>query len=72
MIIRSLGLGYRMAEIPSHEHKRRFGQSHISVRRCAVRYVLSFVRGLWFTRYPPLPVRGIASPRVENVLPVRR
>jgi dolichol-phosphate mannosyltransferase len=72
MIMRSLGMGYRVAEVPSHEHKRRFGTSHISVRRAAFRYVVNFVTCLLFTRYPVarLPRRGAS--RVERGVPVHR
>lgn len=46
MIIETLRHGYRMAEVPSHEHSRRFGTSHIHVRRAAPRYAASLIRGL--------------------------
>jgi glycosyltransferase involved in cell wall biosynthesis len=48
MIIRTLRTGGRMAEIPSHEHRREFGASHIRVWRDAPRYVFSLVRHLFF------------------------
>jgi glycosyltransferase involved in cell wall biosynthesis len=51
MIIRTLGLGYRMAEVPSHEHQRVAGTSHIRLRRVALAYVLNLVRHLYLTRY---------------------
>ena len=35
MIIKTLKKGYRMAEVPSHEHKRKAGYSKISVRKVA-------------------------------------
>jgi len=72
MIMRSLGMGFRVAEVPSHERVRRFGQSHISVRRVALRYVLNFVTCLWFTRYPVFrsPLSGVE--RVESSGPVHR
>jgi dolichol-phosphate mannosyltransferase len=52
MIVRTLGMGYRMAEIPSHEYRRVAGTSHIRLRRVAISYVLSLVRHLYLTRYP--------------------
>jgi dolichol-phosphate hexosyltransferase len=52
MIIRTLGLGYRMAEVPSHEYQRVAGTSHISVRRVALRYVWNVLTHLYVTRYP--------------------
>jgi glycosyltransferase involved in cell wall biosynthesis len=51
MIVRTLGMGYRMAEVPSHEYQRVAGTSHISLRRVAVSYVLNLVRYLYLTRY---------------------
>jgi dolichol-phosphate mannosyltransferase len=48
MIIKTLKLGGRMAEVPSHEHRRRHGVSHIRVWRAAPRYVYSAARYLLF------------------------
>jgi dolichol-phosphate mannosyltransferase len=48
MIIKTLRRGFRMTEVPSHEHPRRHGSSHIRVWRCAPRYVLSLVKYLFF------------------------
>jgi dolichol-phosphate mannosyltransferase len=48
MIIRTLKLGLRMAEVPSHEHPRTHGRSHISLWRSGPRYVYSMVRDLYF------------------------
>lgn len=48
MIIKTLKKGYRMAEVPSHEHKRKAGYSKISVRKVAFRYVWSMIRYLYF------------------------
>jgi dolichol-phosphate mannosyltransferase len=48
MIIKTLRLGFRMAEVPSHEHPRLHGCSHISVWRSAPRYGYSLVRYLFF------------------------
>jgi len=52
MIMRTLGLGYRMAEVPSHEYERGAGMSHINVRRVALRYVWNAITHLYLTRYP--------------------
>lgn len=65
MIIRSLGMRYRVAEVPSHEHKRRAGTSHINVRRAALRYVFNLVQHLAFTRFPA----GGAVSRAERRIP---
>jgi dolichol-phosphate mannosyltransferase len=48
MIMKSLALGYRVREIPSHEHKRLAGASNINVRRVAWRYVANMVKHLVF------------------------
>jgi glycosyltransferase involved in cell wall biosynthesis len=48
MIIKTLKKGYRMAEVPSHEHKRKAGYSKISVRKVAFRYVWSMIKYLYF------------------------
>jgi dolichol-phosphate mannosyltransferase len=48
MIIKTLRRGYRMAEVPSHEHPRAHGASHIRVWRSAPRYVWSLARYLFF------------------------
>ena len=65
MIMRSLGMRFRVAEVPSHEHKRIAGVSHINVRRAALRYVLNLVQHLAFTRYPV----GSAATRAESRIP---
>ena len=48
MIIKTLRRGWRMAEVPSHEHPRAHGRSHIQVWRSAPRYVYSLIRYLLF------------------------
>jgi len=48
MIIKTLRRGWRMAEVPSHEHPRLHGRSHIRVWRSAPRYVYSLVKYLLF------------------------
>lgn len=50
MIMKTLLHGYRMAEVPTHEHKRRFGESHISVWRAAPHYVWCLVRYCFIAR----------------------
>src|SRR5574340_790655 len=47
MIIKTLKKGYRMAEVPSHEHKRIAGYSKISVRKVDFRYVWSMIKYLY-------------------------
>jgi len=48
MIIKTLKKGYRMAEVPTHEQKRKGGYSKISVKKVAFRYVWSLMRYLYF------------------------
>ena len=48
MIIKTLRRGFRMAEVPSHEHPRAHGASHINVWRSAPRYGWSLVKYLFF------------------------
>ena len=48
MVIKTLRRGFRIEEVPSHEHRRAHGVSHISVWRCAPRYAFSLVRNLYF------------------------
>jgi dolichol-phosphate hexosyltransferase len=48
MTMMTLRQGWRMAEVPSHEHRRTHGSSHIRVWRDAPRYGVSLVRGLFF------------------------
>jgi dolichol-phosphate mannosyltransferase len=52
MVIKTLRLGFTMGEVPTHEHKRRHGVSHIVLWRVAPRYVFSFVWYLFFWRPP--------------------
>ena len=48
MIIKTLKKGYRMAEVPTHEHKRKAGYSKISLRKVAFRYVYTMIKYLYF------------------------
>jgi dolichol-phosphate mannosyltransferase len=48
MTIKTLRQGWRMAEVPSHEHRRMHGTSHIRVWRDAPRYGYSLVKNLFF------------------------
>lgn len=47
MTIKTLKMGYRMAEVPTHEEKRKAGYSKISVKKVAFRYVWSMVKYLY-------------------------
>jgi dolichol-phosphate mannosyltransferase len=48
MIMKSLKKGYRMGEVPSHEHARKFGESKIKLRKVAFRYVYTLFKYLFF------------------------
>jgi glycosyltransferase involved in cell wall biosynthesis len=47
MIIKTLRQGWRMAEVPSHEHPRAHGASHIHLWRSAPRYGYSLIKYLF-------------------------
>jgi dolichol-phosphate mannosyltransferase len=44
MIVKTLRLGLRVAEVPTHEYPRKEGKSHISVWRDSPRYLLSLIQ----------------------------
>ena len=48
MIIKTLKKGFRMAEVPSHEHVRKMGYSKISLRKVWFRYVYSMIKYIFF------------------------
>lgn len=48
MIMKTLKKGFRMAEVPSHEHVRKMGYSKISLRRVWFRYGYTLVKYLFF------------------------
>ena len=48
MIMKTLRLGYRMGEVPAHEYRRRYGESHINLYKASVPYVWSLFRYLFF------------------------
>jgi dolichol-phosphate hexosyltransferase len=48
MTIKTLRQGWRMAEVPSHEHPRSHGASHIRVWHDAPRYGYSLIKCLFF------------------------
>jgi len=48
MIIKTLKKGFRMAEVPTHEHKRIAGYSKIKLRNVSFRYVYSLIKYLIF------------------------
>lgn len=47
MIMKALKKGYKVAEIPSHEYKRKFGRSGIVVWKVAHRYVWCLIKNLF-------------------------
>ncbi|RMG40481.1 MAG: glycosyltransferase family 2 protein [Candidatus Dadabacteria bacterium] len=48
MIIKTLKLGYRLGEVPAHEHPRKYGSSHIALSRVWHLYLWSLIRNLFF------------------------
>ena len=48
MTIKTLRRGWRIAEVPSHEHPRRHGASHIRVWHDAPRYGYALIKYLFF------------------------
>lgn len=48
MIIKTLKKGFRMGEVPSHEHKRKAGYSKIRLSNVAFRYVYTLIKYLYF------------------------
>jgi dolichol-phosphate mannosyltransferase len=44
MVIKALKKGYRLAEVPTHEYRRRYGASSINVRRTWFRYIYSCLK----------------------------
>lgn len=48
MIIKTLKKGYRMAEVPTHEYRRKGGYSKINLKKVAFRYVYSMIKYLYF------------------------
>ena len=49
MIIKTLKKGFRMGEVPSHEHKRMAGYSKISLKKVWFRYVCTLVKYLFLS-----------------------
>lgn len=48
MIMKTLKKGFRMAEVPTHEHVRKTGYSKISLKKVWFRYTYSLVKYLFF------------------------
>ena len=48
MIMKTLKKGFRMAEVPSHEHERKKGFSKISLKKVWFRYGYTLVKYLFF------------------------
>jgi dolichol-phosphate mannosyltransferase len=52
MIFKTLAAGYRMAETPTHEYRRKAGVSSIQLTRCWYRYVWTLIKFLALPRRP--------------------
>ncbi len=48
MTMRTLRKGYRVAEVPTHEYARLYGESKIKLRRVWFRYIYSFLKNWIF------------------------
>lgn len=48
MVIKTIKLGYKIIEVPTHEYKRRYGQSVIKLRKVALHYVYTCFKYLFF------------------------
>lgn len=48
MIIKTLRKGFRLVEVPTHEHRRLHGTSSIKLRWVALRFVYTWLRYLYF------------------------
>ncbi|MDD2943885.1 MAG: glycosyltransferase family 2 protein [bacterium] len=44
MIMKTLRAGYPMTEVPSHEHRRWYGKSHINVFKVSHRYIWTLIK----------------------------
>lgn len=58
MAMKCLQYGFRVTEVPTHESRRRGGESKISVMHVAHLYVWSLLRGVAVTRKKPPPLPG--------------
>ena len=45
---KTLKKNYIMAEVPTHEYKRKYGESSIKIRKVFFRYVYSLIKHLYF------------------------
>lgn len=48
MVMKTIKRGFRLSEVPAHEHARRHGTSHITLWRVAPRYVWVLLREIVF------------------------
>lgn len=48
MLIKTIKKGFKVAEVPTHEHKRTHGISKIVISRVWIRFLYTFVRYLFF------------------------
>lgn len=62
MVMKTIAAGYRIAEVPSHESAREYGQSHINIWRVMPRYAYCLLTNLAVRRPHPSVVRPIDAP----------
>ncbi len=48
MTIKTLKKGFRIAEVPTHEYARLYGESNISLMKVSFRYIYSWLKYLFF------------------------
>jgi len=53
MVMKTLAAGYRVAEVPSHEHPRSHGRSHINIWRVMPRYAYCLAANLAVRKITP-------------------
>jgi len=50
LIVKTLRMGFRVAEVPAHEYKRQFGASHLVLWKVSPIFVCSLIWYLFFAR----------------------
>jgi glycosyltransferase involved in cell wall biosynthesis len=68
MVIKSVRLGYRLAEVPTHEYARANGESNFRVSKVFVRYITSWLHYLLFWRPERLAAPDAAAPALPGRL----
>lgn len=72
MTMKCLSQGYVIAEVPTHEYARQYGQSVIKLRRVWFRYIYSFVKYLFLRQAPRRIPLAAPSATPATSLPIAR